>query len=79
MLQTQYPFIDDQGISHDNLIKHWTDDESKTLLQIETGAMYDEAVDIYPCPYTYQEIDKPEEDPDEDPEEDQEETGEPNS
>lgn len=70
MIQTQYPFIDDFGTEHPNLIKHWTDDETKILLQIETGIMYEEAVDIYPCPYTYEEVDKPEEEePEEEPEE----------
>ena len=61
MLQVQYPYIDDFGVSHDDMIKHWTDDESKTLLQVETGATYDIAIDLYPCRYTYEEIDKPEE------------------
>lgn len=61
MLKEQYPYIDDKGVVHNDLIKHWTDDETKILLQVETGTMYDEAIDIYPCPYTYQEIDKPEE------------------
>ena len=36
-------------------------DESKTLLQKETGYTYDVAIDLYPCRYTYEEIDKPEE------------------
>lgn len=61
MLKEQYPFVDDNGVTHNNLIKHWTDDpEHKTLLQVETGAMYDEAIDLYPCAFTYEEIDKPE-------------------
>ena len=72
MLKEQYPFVDDNGVTHENLIRHWTDDETKTLLQVETGVMYDEAIDIYPCPYTYQEVDKPVE-----PEEEKEEDAEP--
>lgn len=59
MIHTQYPYIDDNGRTHETLIKTWTDDETKTLLQVETGAMYDEAIDLYPCAYTYEEIDKP--------------------
>ena len=59
MIHTQYPFVDENGTVHNNLIKTWTDDESKTLLQVETGQNYDEAIDIYPCPYTYEEVDKP--------------------
>lgn len=72
MLKEQYPYIDDNGVEHSNLIKHWTDDETKTLLQVETGAMYDEAIDAYPCRYTYQEIDKPEEEPEEETEPEEE-------
>ena len=59
MIKTQYPFVDENGTVHNNLIKTWTDDETKTLLQVETGQTYDEAVDVYPCRYTYQEVDKP--------------------
>ncbi len=79
MLKEQYPFIDEDGNEHDSLIKHWTDDETKTLLQVETGAMYDEAIDVYPCPFTYQEVDKPEPEPEPEPEEgdDEEEGDEP--
>ena len=59
MVKTQYPYVDDFGTEHQNLIKHWTDDETKILLQVETGIMYEEAVDAYPCRFTYQEVDKP--------------------
>lgn len=31
----------------------------KPILQVETGAIYGEAIDIYPCPYTYEETDMP--------------------
>lgn len=70
MIKTQYPFVDDNGVEHKNLIKTWTTNSKKTLLQVETGAMYDEAVDIYPCPYTYEEVDKPTEEDEEHTEED---------
>ena len=59
MIKEQHPYIDDKGNEHANLIKHWSDDETKTLLQVETGCLYDEAIDLYPCVYTYQEVDKP--------------------
>ena len=39
------------------LIRHYSDREMK-LLQVETGFMYDEAIDIVPCQYTYAETDK---------------------
>ena len=29
------------------------------LLQVETGFIYNDAVDIVPCPYTYEETDEP--------------------
>lgn len=37
------------------LIRHYSD-EGKALVQLETGVVYDEAVDVIPCRYTYQEI-----------------------
>lgn len=40
------------------LIRHYSDKEMK-LLQVETDIMYDEAIDIVPCRYTYEETDKP--------------------
>ena len=58
MLIEQYPFIDDEGVEHDNLVKHYSD-ENKLILQVETGVKYTEAVDVYPCRYTYEEMDEP--------------------
>jgi hypothetical protein len=40
----------------DNLIRHYSD-EGKKILQIETGILYDEAVDVLPCRFTYEETD----------------------
>ena len=34
-------------------------DENVMLLQKETGLLYYDAVDIIPCPYTYEETDIP--------------------
>lgn len=39
-------------------IRHYSDKNMK-IRQIETGIVYDDAVDIYPCPYTYEETDEP--------------------
>ena len=36
------------------LVKNYSDEGFK-LLQVETGIVYDEPVDVYPCPYTYEE------------------------
>lgn len=59
MILTQYPYIDDNGETRHNLIKTWSDDETKELLQVETGLRYDVAIDYYPCVFTYKEVDKP--------------------
>ena len=40
---------------NENLIRHFSD-EGKKLLQVETGIVYGEAVDVIPCRYTYEEI-----------------------
>lgn len=41
-----------------DLIRHYSDSGFK-IRQIETGIVYDDAVDITPCPYTYEETDEP--------------------
>lgn len=38
------------------LIKHYSD-KGVMLLQVETGAMYSDPVDLVPCRYTYEETD----------------------
>lgn len=40
------------------LIRHYSDNGVK-LKQVETGILYDEAIDIVPCKYTYEETDEP--------------------
>lgn len=42
----------------DGRIRHYSDQGLK-ILQIETGNIYEDAVDIVPCPYTYEETDEP--------------------
>lgn len=39
-------------------IRHYSDKNMK-IRQIETGIIYHDAVDIVPCPYTYEETDEP--------------------
>ena len=61
-LKVQYPFIDDNRNENDKLIKHYAEDgEGKRyrILQNETGIEYDEAIDVYPCRYTYSATDEP--------------------
>ena len=60
-LKTEYPFIRDDGTADNGLIKHWAEDEKGIryiIRQIETGVEYGDAVDIFPCPYTYEVTDK---------------------
>lgn len=48
-------------IINDKFIKHYAEDAQGVryyIKQVETGAEYDEAVDILPCRYTYVVTDK---------------------
>lgn len=39
-------------------IRHWSD-IGMMIRQIETGILYEDAVDVVPCSYTYEETDEP--------------------
>lgn len=41
-------------LNNGTLIRHWSD-AGVMLLQVETGEKYSEAIDIFPCRYTYEE------------------------
>ena len=43
--------IKTEMLNNNTLIRHYSDEYK--VIQVETGYMYDEAVDIYPCPFTY--------------------------
>ena len=58
MIKTQYPYVDDEGVTHSNLIKTYTDNPNMDIKQVETGCIYSEAIDIYPCKFTYVEVEK---------------------
>lgn len=45
-------------IIEDGRIRHYSDLNMK-IKQIETNILYEDAVDIQPCPYTYEETDIP--------------------
>lgn len=45
---TEYPY---NGNDY-NHIRHYSDD-NKTVIQVETGNEYGEAIDVYPCNFTY--------------------------
>ena len=49
--------IQTELLKNGTLIRHYSDKGMK-LLQVETGIMYDEAIDIVPCQYTYEETNK---------------------
>ena len=38
-------------------IRHYSD-SGHMIRQIETGVLYEDAVDVMPCPYTYEETDE---------------------
>ena len=46
----EYPYIK-------NLVRHYAKDVQGNkyyIRQVETGVLYDEAIDVYPCRYTYE-------------------------
>ena len=47
-----------EEILNERLVHHYSDKGLK-ILQVETGVMYDDAIDIVPCKYTYEETDTP--------------------
>ena len=57
MIQTFCPYVDEQGNIKDNLIKTFSD-SNKMIRQVETGIIYTEAIDVYPCKFTYEETNK---------------------
>ena len=50
--------IKTEFLNDETLIKHYSD-AGYMLLQVETGVKYADPIDIYPCPYTYEETDEP--------------------
>ena len=43
---------------NDALVRHYSD-SGMMIKQVETGNLYEEAVDVVPCRYTYTETDTP--------------------
>ena len=50
--------IREELIENGERIRHWSDLNFK-IRQIETGIIYDDAIDITPCKYTYEETNEP--------------------
>lgn len=55
-------------VDNETRIRHYSDQYLK-IRQVETGVVYDDAVDYLPCRYTYEETDIPIEDEEATPEE----------
>ena len=61
----QYPYVNTEGKEDYGRVKHYSDG-GKMIVQRETGCIYEEAVDVCPCPFTYEELsDEREGEPDE--------------
>lgn len=45
----------EEFLNDNTLVRHYSNKGFK-LRQIETGIIYDDPVDINPCPYTYEEV-----------------------
>lgn len=41
----------------ENLVRHYSD-KGVRIKQVETGLIYDEAIDLIPCQYAYEETDE---------------------
>lgn len=50
--------IREELIENGERIRHWSDLNFK-IRQIETGIIYDDAIDVIPCKYTYEETNEP--------------------
>ena len=50
--------IIEELVDNETRIRHYSD-QSLKIRQIETGIVYDDAVDVLPCQYTYEETDDP--------------------
>ena len=53
MIVTEY-------LNNGTLVKHYSD-AGLVVRQVETGAKFGEAIDVVPCPYTYEEAEPDEE------------------
>lgn len=54
----EYPWKDDNGVFHDDLIKHYSS-LGLQIQKVDTDEIYDSAIDKYPTDYQYVETDIP--------------------
>ena len=47
-----------EEVLNETQVRHYSDKAVK-IRQIETGVVYEDAVDVRPCQYTYEETDEP--------------------
>ena len=55
-IKVQHPYIDETGKVYEKLIKHYAEDENGVrymIKQLQTKNVYDEAIDVFPCKYSY--------------------------
>ena len=60
VLMFQHPFVLD-GVEHDDLVLTYAENaahQKYRIRQVETGIVYDSAVDVYPSRYTYEVTDE---------------------
>ena len=50
--------IQSELVENEDRIHHWSDARFK-IRQIETDIVYDDAIDVLPCRYTYEETSEP--------------------
>ncbi len=50
--------IIEELVENETRVRHCSD-RSMKIRQIETGIVYEDAVDVLPCRYTYEETDEP--------------------
>ena len=55
MIKSEFYITREDGV---DLIRTYSDEQLR-IRQIETGAIYDEAIDVSPVVYTYEETDEP--------------------
>ena len=53
--------IKEEFLNNGTLVRHYSD-KGYDMLQVETGIIYGDAVDVVPCRYTYEEITPEDED-----------------
>lgn len=51
-IKQQHPYIDEHGVAHEDLIKTYSD-EGHDIVQLPTYCLFREAIDRYPCRFTY--------------------------